>query len=94
MSHGYEQEQAELKAKISFLSASLNEQSEKNDNAKKFILMVKKYTQLTELTPEILNECIHKIIVHAPDKSSGRRIVKLEIIFNFVGAVDTMQFAA
>lgn len=94
MSQGYEQEQAELKAKISFLSASLNEQTEKNDNAKRFISMVKKYTQLTELTPEILNECIDKIIVHAPDKSSGKRVVRLEIIFNFVGAVDTLQLAA
>jgi hypothetical protein len=94
MSQGYEQEQTELKMKISFLSASMNEQTEKNDNAKRFISMVKRYTQLMELTPEILNECIDKIIVHAPDKSSGKRVVRLEIIFNFVGAVDTMQLAA
>ena len=31
---------------------------------------------------------IKKIIIHAPDKSGGKRRQKAEIIFNFVGDVD------
>ena len=45
----------------------------KSVDVKRFLAIVKKYTDLTELTPEILREFIDKIIVHAPDKSSGRR---------------------
>ncbi|MBO5409483.1 MAG: DUF4368 domain-containing protein [Clostridia bacterium] len=26
-----------------------------------------------------------KIVVHAPDKSSGQRVQKIQIIFNFIG---------
>ncbi|MBO7662651.1 MAG: DUF4368 domain-containing protein [Clostridia bacterium] len=31
---------------------------------------------------------IKKIIVHAPEKSSGKRKQEIEIIFNFVGQVE------
>ena len=31
------------------------------------------------------NEFVKKIIVHAPDKSSGHRRQKIQIIWNFVG---------
>ena len=41
--------------------------------------------ELIELTPTIVNEFIKKIIVHAPDKSSGHRVQKIQIIFNFIG---------
>ena len=40
------------------------------------------------LTPTIVNEFIKKIVVHAPDKSSGKRKQEIEIVFNFVGQVD------
>ena len=57
-------------------------------NVDRFLAVVKKYTNLTELTPEILHEFIDKILVHAPDKSSGRRLQEIEIIYNHIGAFD------
>lgn len=56
--------------------------------SKRFLAVVKKYTDLTELTPEILREFVDKIIVHAPDKSSGRRLQEIEIIYNHIGEFD------
>ena len=41
---------------------------------KQFHEIVKKYVGIKELTPTIVNEFIKKIIVHAPDKSSGHRV--------------------
>ena len=41
-----------------------------------------------ELTQTIVNEYIKKIIVYAPDKSSGKRKQKVKIFFNFVDDVD------
>ena len=42
-----------------------------------------KHTYINELTPEIMHELIEKIVVHAPDKSSGHRQQKVEIYFRF-----------
>ena len=35
---------------------------------------------IRELTPTIVNEFVKKIIVHAPDKSSGHRRQKIELV--------------
>ena len=40
------------------------------------------------LLMEAVNEYIKKIIIHAPDKSGGKRRQKVEIIFNFVDKVE------
>jgi len=50
--------------------------------------VVRKYTESTELTPTILNEFIQRIEIHAPDKSSGKRIQQVDIYYNAVGVID------
>ncbi|WP_460000183.1 DUF4368 domain-containing protein [Paradesulfitobacterium aromaticivorans] len=44
-----------------------------------FLKIVRKYTEITELTAEMLNEFIEKIIIHAPDKSTGKRTQQVDI---------------
>ena len=51
----------------------------------RFIAMVEKYEEVTELTPTIVNEYVHKIVVHIPDKSSGKRRQRIQIFFSFLG---------
>ena len=58
------------------------------DDLDAFIALTKKYVDVTELTQTIVNEYIKKIIIHAPDKSGGKRRQKVEIIFNFVDEVE------
>lgn len=94
MADNYEAEQQKLKLAILEMSSALNEQQEQSDNGKRFLNIVKRYTQITELTTEILHEFIDKILVYAPDKSSGRRVVRVDIYYNFVGAIDTSSLAA
>lgn len=55
-----------------------------NDGLDAFIALTKKYVDVTELTPTIVNEYIKKIVVYAPDKSSGKRTQKVKIYFKFV----------
>ena len=94
MADNYEAEQEKLKLAISELSSELTERQEQSDNGKRFLNIVKRYTQITELTTEILHEFIDKILVYAPDKSSDRRVVRVDIYYNFVGAIDTSSLAA
>ena len=54
-----------------------------------FVELVKKYEHITELTPDIMHELIDKIVVHAPDKSSGHRTQQIDIHYRFKAAMST-----
>lgn len=88
MSKGYEYEQHTLQTEVDEIQSELQQEEKKSVDVKRFLAIVKKYTDLTELTPEILREFIDKIIVHAPDKSNGRRLQEIEIIYNHIGEFD------
>ena len=89
MSKGYEDEQSELKVKISELSAIIEKKEQKSADTSQFLEIVRKYTEITELTPEIMHELIERIIVYAPDKSSGHRVQQIDIYYRFNIAVST-----
>jgi hypothetical protein len=57
--------------------------------AKKWIEIVKQYSKHTELTAELLNNMIDKIVVHEVIKyENGFREQKIEIYYRFVGKID------
>ena len=41
-----------------------------------------------ELTPALLREFVSKIAAHAPDKSSGRRVQRIDVHYNLIGEID------
>ena len=84
----HEEEQRTLQAEADTIQNELQQEEKKSVDVKRFLAIVKKYTDLTELTSEILREFVDKIIVHAPDKSSGRRLQEIEIIYNHIGEFD------
>lgn len=88
MSKGYEGEQRTLQAEADIIQNELQQEERKSVDVKRFLDVVKKYTDLTDLTPEILHEFVDRIIVHAPDKNSGRRLQEIEIIYNHIGEFD------
>lgn len=88
LSEGYEQEQAELKQSIEGLSAVVHAAQTQAVNVQSFLKIVRKYTQPTELTPALLREFVEKIVVHAPDKSSGHRVQRIDVHYNFIGEID------
>jgi predicted O-linked N-acetylglucosamine transferase (SPINDLY family) len=88
MSEAYESEQAALKRESAKLEAELAEEKQTAANTERFLSLVHSYTEIEELSPTILNEFIEKIVVHAPDKSSGHRQQKVEIFYNSVDIID------
>ena len=83
MSTGYDSEQKQLKQTVTELQAFIEHTEQKTSDISSFVQLVSKYTYINELTPEIMHELIEKIVVHAPDKSSGHRQQKVEIHFRF-----------
>ena len=88
MSAGYEQEQADLKNSVKELRELVSTMETEEVNIQSFLKIVKKYTEPTELTPLLLHEFVEKIIVHAPDRSSGQRVQQIDVHYNFIGEID------
>ena len=84
----YEQEQKELKVKIAELEDLIENGETQTKDLKQLLANVRKYTDPQELTAQMVNDLVDKIIVHAPDKSSGHRKQKIEIYYNAVGIID------
>ena len=80
-----------MSQKIRLLRIQVEAQQEKAIKTGQFIGLVEKYIDMQELTPAIANEFIEKIIVHAPDKSSGKRTQKVHIQYNFVGILPKLE---
>ncbi|MGN0575798.1 MAG: recombinase family protein [Ruminococcus sp.] len=89
MSAGYEDEQKKLKATVAELTTYIDTAEQKSADVTAFISVVQKYEHIAELTPEIMHEFIEKIVVYAPDKSSGHRTQQIDIYYRFDVAVTT-----
>ena len=88
LSADYEAEQERLRLEIEVTEEWVEQQEEMNDSLDAFIALTHKYVDVEELTQTIVNEYIKKIVVFAPDKSSGKRQQKIQIYFNFVDEVE------
>ena len=85
LSDDYEQEQKELREKLLRLNEEITKQEEQAENIDRFIGKVRKYLDLEELTPTILNDMVKAVYVHAPDKSKGYREQQIDISYDLVG---------
>ena len=88
MTQGYEEEQERLKAEVETLEEWVENEEEMDENMDSFLEVVHRYIDVPELTPTIVNEYINKIIVYAPDKSSGHRQQKIKIYWNFLDEIE------
>ena len=85
LSAEYEAEQEQLEAEITAQQTEIEGYELDSDKVSQFMELAKKYTDFSVLTVPMINEFIDKIIVHAPDKSSGERVQEVEIFLNFIG---------
>jgi len=82
---GYENEQKDLTARIAKCQEELDTFEADSDKIEKFLALAEKYTDFSELTTPMINEFVDRIVVHAPDKSSGKREQQIDIYLNFIG---------
>ena len=88
LSYKYEDEQAELKQRIKHMKKVVVEEKAHELNCDGFLSIVRKYTDVTELTPEILSEFIDKIVVHHRENLYGEMVQKVEIYYKMIGFVE------
>lgn len=85
MSENYENEQKTLKARVTELHSMITSEQEANVNADRFIDLVKKYTDVHELTAEIIREFVKKINVYQTERIDGKRVQRIRIVWNCIG---------
>lgn len=83
----YENKQSELKSKIPELENKIDNSVRQFNDVQTFIEKVKRITRVKKLTPELLNEFIERIDVHAVIKINGKRYQVIDIHYNSVGLI-------
>lgn len=92
LSDTYETEQADLTEKAQMLKAEIEKDKKEKDEILDFLCLVEKYSSIEELTPEIIRSFVDRIIVHEKRKENGHYRQEIEIVYNFIGAVEFPDF--
>ena len=90
LSASYEAEQNQLESRKAELTEFIDASKKQRLNVDSFLGMVRKYTDITELTAEIIRSFVERIEVLKPEKVPGTRTKKQTIViyWNFIGAVE------
>lgn len=87
MTQIYEEEQTSLTAKVNALRQELMNIKEESDNVSRFMRTIRKYEDISELTPDLVRNFIDKVIAHQSEKTDGTRKQTVEIFYNGVGVI-------
>ena len=91
LSDGYTDEQKEISAALPEFEKEIQGLKETVSNVDKFISMAKKYTRITELTPEILHTFVSKIVIHErTERYKQNSEQQIDIYFRYIGNVARM----
>ncbi len=84
----YEAERAEKSAALPELEARLQTHTDTRRDAERWVEIIRKYTELTELDETILFELVERIEVGNTVVIDGQRVCDVKVSYRFVGNVD------
>mgnify|MGYP001154920589 CR=1 FL=1 len=85
MTASYEEKQKTLQADVRELKAAIGTVTERTSNVDTFLKLVCKYTDIKELTAEIIMEFAEKIFVYKAERIDGKRVQRINIVWNCIG---------
>ena len=88
MTANYEAEQQALEKRVTELKSIMTEDKESVLSVDHFLSLVRKYTDIKELTAEIIRELVEKIYVYKAERIDGRRVQRIKIVWNCIGEFD------
>ena len=88
MSAGYEKEQQDLMVSVAENERRLHEMEKERVDLRMLLRGLREFTEIRELTPELVNTLIQRIEIHNSDRSSGHVRVKVDVYFTAVGMID------
>lgn len=88
MSVNYDNEQKDIRERLTRLNNILEELTCKTASTEKFVEAVRKYTRAKKLTAHMVTELIEHIEVHHTEKIDGVKTQKLVIYYNCIGSIE------
>ena len=85
MSANYEEEQRSLESRSAELKKLIATEKESSLNVDRFLNLVRRYTDVKELTAEIIREFVEKIYVHQTERIDGQKVQRIRIVWNCIG---------
>lgn len=85
MTESYEAEQKTLESRVAELREQIADQQESSVNVDRFLALVRRYTDIRELTPEIIREFVERIEVYQAERVCGKKIQRMRIVWNCIG---------
>ena len=90
LSDGYNAEQRTIAEQIPILQKQIEDLKASSTNVERFVTISNKYTDLQDLTPEILRTFIDKIVIHErTEKWAKTAEQQIDIYFRYVGCIVT-----
>ena len=87
LSRQYEKEQAEIEQLAAVLEREIEAQTGQVSDVNEFLKLVDKYLDIPELDAAILNELVSKVVVHSPVRENGRKRLRIDLYFTYVGQI-------
>ena len=84
----FDAEQKTLSERSDKLKTEIDTETEKAESAGRFLTLVRKFTDMTELTHELAATFIQKIIVGKLERIDGKKHQKVRIVYNIIGELD------
>lgn len=88
MTASYEKEQKNLTASVENWKLELENAQQQEVDLRQLLRALREFTEVKQLTPELVNTLIQRIEVHRKEKVNGRNQVKVDIYFTAVGMVN------
>ena len=85
LSREFEDEQENLEQQIAELQAGLDRFGEDGERAERFMELVRRHTDFSELSAPMLHEFVQKIVVHEAERINGQRVQTVDVFLNFIG---------
>lgn len=90
LSDGYNAEQRTIADQIPILQKQIEDLKASSTNVERFVTISNKYTDLQDLTPEILRTFVDKIVIHErTEKWAKTAEQQIDIYFRYVGCIVT-----
>lgn len=85
--------QINMQQRVRHLRKVVAEEQQHEMNADGFLQLVRKYTDIRELSHEMVHEFIDKIVVYHREERFGEMVQKVEIYYKMVGYLELPQMS-
>lgn len=85
MTENYENEQHSLEQRVKELRNTIITEQENTVNVDSFLSIVRRYTDIQELSAEIIREFVERIEVYKTERINGKKLQRIKIIWNCIG---------